>query len=97
MSSSSPPVFRILPTTQHNEWGKIGSTSTVAQFALASNLPNFHLDETKPYAEVCLVLPLFVKLRCNANRLRVVDGHPPYVSISHLFRCFYDQTTRKAP
>lgn len=97
MPSSSPPVFRILPTTQHNEWGKLGSTSTVAQFAVASNLPNFHLDETKPYAEVCLVPPLFVKLWSNANRLRVVDGHSPYLSISHRFRYFYDQTTCKAP
>ena len=48
-----PPVFKIIPTTQKYDWGKIGTTSKVAQFAAASRIPGFTLDEKAPYAEVC--------------------------------------------
>ena len=34
-------------------WGKVGSTSTVAQ--LAQHDPSFRLDEDKPYAEVSIL------------------------------------------
>jgi mannose-6-phosphate isomerase len=46
------PVFKITPTVQQYEWGKVGSSSLVAQLASASNLAGFTLDEKKPYAEV---------------------------------------------
>lgn len=46
------PVFKILPTTQQYDWGKIGSYSTVAQFAAASKIPGFTLEHNKPYAEL---------------------------------------------
>ena len=39
---------------QQYNWGKIGKESTVAQ--LVKNQPGFTVDETAPYAEVC-VLP----------------------------------------
>ena len=45
-------VFKIIPTTQKYDWGKIGSSSKVAQYASASKLPGFTLDENTPYAEV---------------------------------------------
>ncbi|KAJ7594993.1 mannose-6-phosphate isomerase [Mycena floridula] len=48
---SSQPVFRITPTTQQYDWGKIGSNSKVAQLASASRIPGFVL-ESKPYAEL---------------------------------------------
>jgi mannose-6-phosphate isomerase len=44
-------VFKIVPKTQHYEWGKLGKVSKVAQFASAA-IPDFKLDESKPYAEV---------------------------------------------
>ncbi|KII96085.1 hypothetical protein PLICRDRAFT_130294 [Plicaturopsis crispa FD-325 SS-3] len=47
-----PPVFRILPTVQQYDWGKIGSASQVAELAVASKIPGFELDETAPYAEL---------------------------------------------
>jgi mannose-6-phosphate isomerase len=53
-----PSVFRIIPTTQGYDWGKRGSKSKVAQLAVASNLPDFHLDENAPYAEVILAFHL---------------------------------------
>lgn len=52
--ASTSAVFKIIPTAQQYDWGKIGRDSKVAQFASASKLPGFSLDESGPYAEVCL-------------------------------------------
>ncbi|KAJ7746763.1 mannose-6-phosphate isomerase [Mycena maculata] len=49
---STPPVFKIIPTTQKYDWGKIGNSSKVAQFASASKIPGFTLEESAPYAEL---------------------------------------------
>ena len=46
------PVFPVIPTTQKYDWGKIGLSSKVAQFANAAKAPGFKLDEKAPYAEV---------------------------------------------
>lgn len=48
-------VFKILPTTQQYDWGTIGHSSKVAQYAAACKLPGFTLDENTPYAEVSTV------------------------------------------
>lgn len=55
MSSTSVPVFKILPTTQKYDWGKTGLSSKVAQFI---SQPQFgvEIDEGSPYAEVFLLL-----------------------------------------
>ncbi|KAI0674230.1 mannos-6-phosphate isomerase [Trametes maxima] len=45
-------VFKLIPTTQQYDWGKVGLSSKVAQYASACKLPGFHLDENKPYAEL---------------------------------------------
>ena len=50
-------VFQITPTTQQYDWGKLGSSSKVAQFASASRIPGFSYREDTPYAEVCSTLP----------------------------------------
>lgn len=50
--SSTTPVFKITPTTQKYDWGKKGLSSKVAQFAVASKIPGFALDDDTPYAEV---------------------------------------------
>ena len=51
-------VFKIVPTVQQYDWGKLGSSSKVAVFAQSAGLSNFHVDEAKPYAEVCaFVMP----------------------------------------
>ena len=39
-------VFKIAPTIQQYEWGKLGSSAKVAQ------LSGLHVDESRPYAEV---------------------------------------------
>lgn len=52
MSSTTPAVFKIIPTTQKYDWGKIGASSKVAQFAFQSRIPGFKIDERSPYAEV---------------------------------------------
>ena len=49
-------VLKLVPTTQQYEWGKIGLTSKVAQYAAASKLPGFTLNEKGPYAEVSVLL-----------------------------------------
>ncbi|KAH9911116.1 mannose-6-phosphate isomerase [Fomitopsis serialis] len=46
------PVFKIVPTTQKYDWGKIGLSSKVAQYAAAAKIPGFSLDEKAPYAEL---------------------------------------------
>ncbi|OBZ77683.1 Mannose-6-phosphate isomerase [Grifola frondosa] len=45
-------IFKIVPTTQKYDWGKIGLSSKVAEYAAACNLPGFTLDENAPYAEL---------------------------------------------
>ena len=57
---STPPVFKIIPTTQKYDWGKIGTNSKVAQFASASKIPGFTLEELAPYAEVTRLRPMQV-------------------------------------
>lgn len=37
---------------QNYAWGKIGSSSAVAQFSKSSNPENINIDESKPYAEL---------------------------------------------
>ncbi|KAH9846395.1 mannos-6-phosphate isomerase [Lenzites betulinus] len=46
------PVFKLIPTTQQYDWGKIGLSSKVAQYAQACKLPGFALDDNTPYAEL---------------------------------------------
>ncbi|KAF9465624.1 mannose-6-phosphate isomerase [Collybia nuda] len=50
--SSTQQVFKIIPTTQQYDWGKIGNSAKVAQFAVASRLPGFAINEKTPYAEL---------------------------------------------
>ncbi|TFK93123.1 RmlC-like cupin, partial [Polyporus arcularius HHB13444] len=45
-------VFELIPTTQKYDWGKVGLSSKVAQYAAACKLPGFTLDENAPYAEL---------------------------------------------
>lgn len=44
-------LFRIDCGFQNYDWGKVGSSSAVAQFAASSN-PQTKIDESKPYAEL---------------------------------------------
>jgi hypothetical protein len=47
------PVFRIIPTVQNYDWGKLGYSSKVVQLLGASSLQaSFHFDKNSPYAEV---------------------------------------------
>lgn len=48
-------VFQITPTSQSYDWGKLGGSSKVAQFAAASKIPGFELRDGTPYAEVGLL------------------------------------------
>lgn len=57
MSAPAPPVFKIAPGIQSYDWGKKGSSSLAAQLAEES-VPDFQVDENKPYAEVCRPLTL---------------------------------------
>ncbi|KAF5341003.1 hypothetical protein D9611_006090 [Ephemerocybe angulata] len=50
--SASPRVFKVIPTIQQYDWGKVGREAKVAQFAEASQLPGFSVDEGAPYAEL---------------------------------------------
>jgi len=45
-------VFRIVPTTQQYDWGKVGLASKVAQLVVSANTANFSVDHSKSYAEV---------------------------------------------
>ncbi|KAI9013225.1 mannose-6-phosphate isomerase [Gaertneriomyces semiglobifer] len=46
---SSSPVVRLVCSTQSYDWGKLGNDSKVAQ--LARSIPDFQVDNSKPYAE----------------------------------------------
>ncbi|KZV75219.1 mannos-6-phosphate isomerase [Peniophora sp. CONT] len=48
--SPHPPVFTITPTAQQYDWGQVGLSSKVAQFAKATDVES--IDESKPYAEL---------------------------------------------
>jgi hypothetical protein len=49
---STAPVFKIVPGLQSYAWGKKGSSSLAAQLGSRS-IPDFEIDDEKPYAEVC--------------------------------------------
>ncbi|KAF5379471.1 hypothetical protein D9615_006550 [Tricholomella constricta] len=50
--ASTSPVFKIAPTTQEYDWGKVGRSAKVAQFAAASKLPGFAINDSATYAEL---------------------------------------------
>ena len=52
MNSTAETVFRIIPTLQKYDWGKIGNQSKVAQLAAGADIPGLVLDNSTPYAEV---------------------------------------------
>ena len=73
---SSLPVFKILPTTQKYDWGKLGLNSKVTQFI---SQPEF-IDEKSPYAEVFSVVD-----RLNGEMILlspVMDGHSPEIAFT---------------
>ena len=45
-------VFKIVPTVQQYDWGKVGTSSKVAVYAQSAGISDFQVDESKPYAEV---------------------------------------------
>jgi mannose-6-phosphate isomerase len=45
-------VFKIVPTVQQYDWGKVGTSSKVAVYAQSAGISGFQVDESKPYAEV---------------------------------------------
>lgn len=47
----SQTLLRVIGGPQNYAWGKLGSSSTVAQFAHAND-PSLTIDESKPYAEL---------------------------------------------
>jgi len=54
---STAPVFKIVPGLQSYAWGKKGSSSLAAQLGSRS-IPDYEIDDEKPYAEVCPSLGL---------------------------------------
>jgi hypothetical protein len=83
MLPESPSVFKVIPTTQQYDWGKLGSNSKVAQFAAASSLPAFSVNESLPYAEVRYHDDrLFRVTTYSCFDIIVMDGHTSKVSLS---------------
>ncbi|KAG6375421.1 hypothetical protein JVT61DRAFT_2978 [Boletus reticuloceps] len=50
-STTVEAVFRIAPTLQKYDWGKVGNQSKVAQLAAGADIPGFVLDNSARYAE----------------------------------------------
>ena len=46
-------MFKLVPGIQSYDWGKLGENSKAAKFAQVS-IPNFVIENDKPYAEVSL-------------------------------------------
>jgi mannose-6-phosphate isomerase len=55
-------AFKIVPTVQQYDWGKVGASSKVAVFAQSAGISEFSVDESKPYAEVSI--HVMTLLRC---------------------------------
>jgi Phosphomannose isomerase type I len=72
-------VFKIVPTIQQYDWGKLGTGSKVAVFAQSAGLADFHVDESKPYAEVSV---LNMTLYDEINLVEAMDGHTPKISLA---------------
>jgi len=73
-------VFKIVPTVQQYDWGKLGTSSKVAIFAQSAGIAEFHVDESKPYAEV----RAYAMNRCierEVNVAEAVDGHTSEISL----------------
>jgi mannose-6-phosphate isomerase len=49
-------VFKLTPSVQTYDWGKLGRASKVAQLAERGTARGFTLDESTPYAEVRVLL-----------------------------------------
>ncbi|KAF9026838.1 mannose-6-phosphate isomerase [Hymenopellis radicata] len=74
------PIFKIVPTTQQYDWGKLGSSSAVAHLAAAASYPGFQLQNDKPYAEVST--SGFLLFACKMARfITALDGYPPHVAV----------------
>ena len=76
-------VFKIVPTVQQYDWGKLGTSSKVAVFSQCAGIPDFHVDESKPYAEV----RVYAKNPCfyvEINIVEAVDGHTSEISLPRL-------------
>ena len=78
-------VFRITPTTQKYDWGKIGLDSKVAQFATTSSLPHFTLDKSATYAEVRQLVHTPLEL-ISFSFSAAMDGHTPVFAFLDHFR-----------
>ena len=73
-------VFKIVPTIQQYDWGKLGTSSKVAVFAQSAGISDFQIDESKPYAEV----RIHVMNPCIEREINVaeaVDGHASEISL----------------
>ncbi|TCD61646.1 Mannose-6-phosphate isomerase [Steccherinum ochraceum] len=83
MTETVIPVFKILPTTQKYDWGKIGNSSKVAQFAAASQIPGFVLDSHAPYAELWMGThpssPSHLLSDVNATLASYLAAHPQLI------------------
>jgi len=76
-------VFKIVPTTQKYDWGKIGLSSKVAQYAAAAKVPGFTLDEKAPYAELWMGThpsgPSRLLSGSNATLAEYLASHPELI------------------
>ncbi len=76
-------VFKIAPTVQQYDWGKLGISSKVAVFAQSAGIPDFHVDESKPYAEV-RVYAMNPCIELEFNVAEAVDGDTSEISLPRL-------------
>lgn len=72
-------VFKIVPTVQQYDWGKLGTSSKVAVFAQSAGISDFHVDESKPYAEV-RVYTMNPSIEREVNVAEAMDGHTSEIS-----------------
>ena len=78
-------VFRIDCGYQNYDWGKVGSTSAVAQYAAALN-PDTKIDSSKPYAELWMGTHPSVPSFCvdTGKSLRDLVGESPEALLNKL-------------
>ena len=67
----SDKLFRLIAAYQQYDWGKVGSNSAVAKYAVHSD-PSIKIDEAKPYAELWMGTHLKAP-SCNADSKELLN------------------------
>ncbi|PFH45820.1 hypothetical protein AMATHDRAFT_8616 [Amanita thiersii Skay4041] len=77
--SSASTVFKSTPTIQEYDWGRVGGTNKVTQFAAASVIPGFAIDDARPYTEIRISANPSLIGQKMIDHFGAADGNLPFL------------------